>query len=157
MVVTPVGGLTKFKVVETIKGELKPGDLLELPGLASEKGGSKKLAELVPQDLGQELDPETWFVDPPPPRHGDRLFVFLRRPGALPEYDPRPDLPVDTNGWQPAQRWGGSLTSAVWVQDGKLYAYVQTMNPGPTHLVEYGEPEEELRSHVSQVLRLRAA
>jgi len=31
------------------------------------------------------------------------------------------------------------------------------MNPGPTHLVEYGEPEQQLRSEVWEVLRLRAA
>lgn len=157
VVITPAGGLTKFQVVETIKGDLKPGDLLDLPGLASSKGGSKKLAELVPQDLDQEFNSETWFVDPPPAQQGDRLIVFLRSPGALLEYDPRPDLPLDTKGWQPAQRWGGFLASAIWVQDGKLYAYIQTMNPGPTHLVEYGEPEQQLHSEVWEVLRLRAA
>jgi len=114
VVVTAAGGLTKFKVVEKIKGEFQPGDLLELPGLASSKGGSKKLAELVPQELDQALNSKTWFVDPPPAQQGDRLIIFLRRPGALLEYDPRRDLPLDTKGWQPAQRWGGFLTSAVW-------------------------------------------
>jgi hypothetical protein len=155
VVLNPAGGLTQFKIVETITGDLKQGDALDLPGLASSKGGSKKLLELVGN--WHPFDTNSAFKDPPPAQLGDRLIVFLRRPSALPEYNPRPDLPSDTEGWQPAQLWGGLLTSAVWIQDGELFAYLQTGNPGPTHLVAYKESEEEVRSQVSAVLRLRAA
>jgi hypothetical protein len=154
VVLTPAGGLTQFKIVETIKGALKQGDALELQGLASSKGGSKKLLELVGDWHPFEIN---GFQDPPPAQRGDRLVVFLRRPGALPEYNPRPDLPVDTAGWQSPQVWGGLLTSTVWIQDGKLFAYLQTSNPGSTHLVVYQQSEEEVRSQVSAVLGLRAA
>ena len=141
-VVTPAGGLTQFKIVETIKGDLARGDMLELPGLASTKGRSKKLAEL----LGDQstFHPDDTFQDPPPAQPGDRLIVFLRRSGP-------------TEGWQPAQPWGSLLTSAVWIQDGNLYAYLQTYNPGPTHLANYKASEEEVRSQISAVLGLRAA
>jgi hypothetical protein len=102
VVVTP-GRLTQFKVVETIKGDLKQGDALELPGLVSAKGGSKKLVELV----GDWQPFGGGFEDPPPAQQGDRVIVFMRRPGALPEYAPRPDLTVATEGWQPVQPWSG--------------------------------------------------
>lgn len=145
-------GLTEFTVIETIKGDLKPGNTVELPGLASLGGGSRKLA-----DLTSTLAPLRAFEDPPPVQTGDRLIVFLRRSGALPEYNSRPDLPVETDGWQPAGDWGGFLTSAVWIQDAKVYAYLQTRNPGPTHLATYPVSEEKFRSRVSVVLSLRAA
>jgi hypothetical protein len=157
VIVTPSGTLTQFKVVEIIKGDLHAGRVLELPGLASSKGGSKRLAELDGDYQSHPFEPGHEFEDAPPARQGDRLIVFLRRPGALPEYNPRPDLPVDADGWQPAQLWGGFLTSAVWIQGGKLYAYSQTMNPGPTHLVGYKDREEVVRSQIAAVLKLRAA
>ena len=157
MIVTPTGALTQFKVVEMIKGNLQVGRVLALPGLASSKSGSKRLAELVADYQSHPFEPGSRFEGPPPAQQGDRLVVFLLRPGAFPEYNPRPDLPVNTDGWQPAQLEGDFLTSAIWIQDGKLYDYVQTMNPGPTHLVVYRESEASVRNQIAAILKLRAA
>jgi hypothetical protein len=156
VVLTPAASLNHFKVVETIRGDLRPDSALDLPGLTSTAGGSKTLAEIIGSDPFRQFDSDHYFTDPPPARQRDRIVTFLRRPGALPEYNPRPDLPVDTNGWQPAALWGGWLVSAVWIQEGKLYVYSQTMNPGDTHLVEYRESEATLRLRLSGVLALRA-
>jgi len=34
------------------------------------------------------------------------------------------------------------LTSAIWLQDGKAYAFEQTFNPGPSHLEEFHPPSQ---------------
>jgi hypothetical protein len=63
------------------------------------------------------------------------------------------------------------LTSTIWLQDGVGYAFKQTMNPGPTHLVPYsvedvqiekGKPiwkpkpnEAQIRADISSRLQLR--
>ena len=155
-VVAPMGDLTHFKVVEAIKGDLKPGDDLELPGLVSFKGGTKKLAELVAIDLTDVFDFDRMFQDPPPTHPGDRLIVFLRRRGTPLDSTDQSGPPAEADAWQPASKWDGLLTSTVWIQDGKVYAYLQTMNPGPTHLDDYLESEEQVRSQISAVLKLRA-
>jgi len=62
----------------------------------------------------------------PPIRDIDRLIVFLR-PGDKP-----------TN-WT-------MLTSAIWLQDGVAYAFEQTMNPGPTHLVAFSSVKERFEN-----------
>jgi len=140
-----------FRVIETIKGELPPGSSIELTGLIPSQAGSAKLREL----LGGFVDNP--FEGVPPIGKGDRLIVFLRRPGALPEYNPRPDLPVDTTGWQPANLFGDLRTSTVWVQDGVTYTFLQTTNPGPTRLAMLQTSEAELRQNIQSLLQLRTA
>jgi len=68
-----------------------------------------------------------------------------------------PDLPVGTSAWEPANHIGDLRTSAVWIQDGVTYGFLQTMNPGPTHLTALLVSEAELRKSIQSVLRLRDA
>jgi hypothetical protein len=151
LVLSPTTQAGTFRVIETIRGELAPGASLELPGLASAKGVTARLGELS-QGIFDNL-----FEGVLPMQQSDRLIVFLRRPGALPEYNPRPDLPVDTSGWGPANYTGDLRTSSVWIQDGVTYGFLQTLNPGPTHLATLRMSENELRKSVQSVLRLRDA
>jgi hypothetical protein len=151
LVLAPTAHGGTFSVIETIKGELPPGSSIELTGLIPTQAGSTKLREL----LGGFVDNP--FEGVPPIGKGDRLIVFLRRPGALPEYNPRPDLPLDTTGWQPANLFGDIRTSAVWIQDGVTYTFLQTMNPGPTRLAMLQMSEAKLRQSIQAVLQLRAA
>jgi hypothetical protein len=152
LVVTPTGFAGTFRVIETIKGDLEPGKTLELSGLTSSQSVTAKLRELL-----KEEDFNHPFEDLPPIGLGDRLIVFLRRPGAFPEYVPRPDLPIDTNGWQRANHMGDLRASAVWIQDGITYGFLQTNNPGPTQLAMLRMSEDELRQGIQSVLRSRDA
>jgi hypothetical protein len=97
------------------------------------------------------------FEAPPPIGKNDWLIVFLRRDGALPEFIPRPDLPVDTKGWQPAGTFGDLRTATIWIQDGRTYGFAQTINPGPTHLIRLSRAEGELRAEINVVLQQRDA
>jgi len=119
------------------------------------------LPELVPpagdhpmlKDLAFDFRDSRSYEIAPPIRDVDRLIVFLR-PGDKP-----------TN-WT-------MLTSAIWLQDGVAYAFEQTMNPGPTHLVAFSsatvqiengkavwkpspkQNESLVRSDIGRLLRLR--
>jgi hypothetical protein len=153
VVLAPSAQAGTFRVIEVIKGELGQGESLELPSLTPPREGTARLDELSSRDFNHP------FEVVPPIGQSDRLIVFLRRPGALPEYNPRPDLPVDTSGWEPANfMMGGDLrTSAVWIQDGVTYVFAQTMNPGSTRLTALLMSETQLRKSVQSVLQLRGA
>ena len=156
LVLAPTGHAGSFKVVETIKGDPQPGAMLELDGLRPTSGATGKLRELIATDIHNVFDQQDWFQDIPPIGDGDRVMVFLRRPGALPEWSPN-NISIKTDGWQPANNMGDLQTSAIWVQDGSLYGFFQTMNPGPTHLVMMHESEAELRKQIQGVMQLRDA
>jgi hypothetical protein len=151
VVLAPMTQAGTFKVLETLKGELTPGTPLELPGLIPSQRGAAKLSELSNGDFDHP------FESVPPVGENDRLIVFLRRPSALPEDNQRPDLPVGTSAWEPANLMGDLRTSAVWIQDGVTYGFLQTINPGPTHLTMLRMSEAELRRSIQSVLLLRGA
>ena len=128
-------------MLDTIKGELAPGALMELPGLTPAQSNAAKLGELAKGDF------EHPFEVLPPVQVGDRLIVFLRRPAS-------------TGGWQPASEWGDFRVSAAWIQDGVVYDFSQGSNTfsfGPTRLAELGMSEAELRQSIESVLQMRRA
>ena len=138
VVLAPEFRAETFSVLETIKGELAPGASIELPGLTPAQSNTARLGELAKGDF------EHPFEALPPVEESDRLIVFLRRPAS-------------TSPWQPASKWGDFRVSAVWIQDGVAYGFLQTMNPGPTHLTELGMNEAQLRESVDSVLQIRGA
>lgn len=156
LVLAPTGHAGSFKVVETIKGDPQPGAMLELDGLRPTSGATGKLRDLIATDIHNIFDQQGWFQGIPPIREGDRVMVFLRRPGAPPEWSPN-NVSIKTDDWQPANNMGDLQTSAIWIQDGSLYGFLQTMNPGPTHLVMMQESEVELRKQIQAVIQLRDA
>jgi hypothetical protein len=52
---------------------------------------------------------------------------------------------------------GDLRTSAIWIQEGTVFGFFQTFNPGPTHLIDMRESESEFRKQLRAVLDLRAA
>jgi hypothetical protein len=149
VVLEPTSQAGTFRVIEAIKGALAPGASLELPGLTPSQAGTARLSELV----GGLFDPP--FEDVPPVGQRDRMVVFLRRPGALPDYNPRPDLAVETAGWQPADLFGDLRSCAVSIQDGVTYGFRNAIMPGPTQLSILRMSETELRNSIRSVLQLR--
>lgn len=147
VVVRPVDTLNRFQVVETIKGGLASGDVLNVPGLASTKGAGRTLEELAYGDRTGPLDFEHVFVDPPPVQTDDRLILFFRKTSA-------PDGSIE---WRPASPWNHLLTSALWLQRGSVYAYEVFPGIGNTHLDRYFQTEEQVRSAMARVLGLRAS
>jgi hypothetical protein len=156
LVMVPTENKASFRVVESIKGDTPVGTVLLLDDLAPHDDAPLRPLRALVYSSDPFNVPATALTVPPIGKD-DRMIAFLRRPGAMPEYNPRPDLPVTAFGWQPAAWYGGFLTSAVWLQDGAAFAFVQTMNPGPTHLVDLMWTEGKIREQIHTVLLLRDA
>jgi hypothetical protein len=137
-----------FRVAAALKGETKPGTVKRLPELAPVAGEHRLLLDLISANGDPFL--RRAYESAPPIRTSDRIIVFLG-PGDKP------------TGWT-------MQTSALWLQDGRAYAFVQTSNPGPSHLVpvlsekervEHGvhfpelATEAEVRSNIDRLLRWR--
>lgn len=144
-------GEAQFRIVASIKGTIKPGAVTSLSLLLPPPNEHALLKDLSAHC--EFFDFVGCREDPPPMRANDRLIVFLRA------------------GARPAGMT--MLTSAVWLQDGKAYAFEQTFNPGPSHLEEFHPPSQHfemgnglvtfdpgptegmLRSDIAQLLRWR--
>jgi hypothetical protein len=100
IVVTPTTNKAEFQVVETIKGDLQPGETLVL--------GELYRPDDVSAFKKRQDEEHSISADPPPPMQpGDRMIVFLLRPGAqfVSEFKPEPSK---TDGWRSAN-WVGDI------------------------------------------------
>ncbi len=137
-----------FRIAATLKGEAKPGTIKRFPELAPMAGEHRLLPDLIAAN--SDLFSGVAYESAPPIRASDRIIVFLG-PGDKP------------TGWT-------MQASAIWLQDGRAYAFVQTSNPGPSHLVSMLSEEAsvgrgahfpelateaEVRSHIDRLLRWR--
>jgi hypothetical protein len=111
-------GKAHFRVTATLKSRTRSGAIKMLPELAPPTGDRSPLRILAYMPHLRS------YEKAPPVRAADRLIVFLR-PG---------DEPANST----------LLTSTVWFQDGDAYAFRQTTNPGPSHLVVISEPNVHL-------------
>lgn len=120
----------RLKVVESWKGDIKPGMKLILPELgafADEK--SRRVHYLWKRpDLPE---PYVRFVT------GSRIVLFLVK-STEPHQAGIPDS--KTPVWLPSSYAGhGSFkTSVAWIENGEGYAFVQVVNPGPSVLIHLG-------------------
>jgi hypothetical protein len=116
--VTPVPG--KFRVIESWKGRLKPGQVVEIPRLQpgpaavpiSEYPRMKEFFAPDPAGIGEQV--------PARPIHS-RIVFFLKVVHA----SPQPDLSQlrTRGGWESSDFFGEMKTSALWVEEGRVYAF----------------------------------
>jgi hypothetical protein len=123
-----------FSVVESWKGDLKPGDSLEVPELKPNKDAVPMSSDRKPQGFGSQ---DTRGISEQIPRQpvGSRMILFLKKKE---EGGVASRSAGNTTGtqWEPASRWGGMKVSALWIDGEKSYCFVQWMNPGPSTLSE---------------------
>jgi hypothetical protein len=120
-----------FSVVESLKGDSKPNDVLEIPELKPAKDAvpiSKypKPPGFVPQDLSEQI---------PSQPVGSRMILFLKRRADKDEALPSAGGATGIR-WEPASAFGGMKVSAIWIDAGKGHCFQQWENPGPSALVE---------------------
>lgn len=114
----------KVTVVEWWRGELRPGDTLELPELAAFR--SQESRQVHP-----------WFFEDttklPATVNGNQMVLFL----------------VKREG-----KWEGAgtdmQTSIVWLEAHSAFAFVQISNPGDAELVRLDQSERELHGLVQK-------
>jgi len=129
---TPKDGV--FSIVESWKGDLKPGDSLEIPELKPNKDAVPILSYSKPQGFGSQ---GTQGISEQIPRQpvGSRMILFLKRKGESGATSPPAGNTTGTQ-WEPASTWGGMKVSALWIDRGKGFCFRQWMNPGPSALSE---------------------
>jgi hypothetical protein len=112
-----------FSVVQSFKGDLKPGDSLELPELKPNKDAVPISSNPKPPGFSRE---DKWGISEQIPRQaiGARMILFLKKQG-----ETGTGAPLK---WAPAL--GAIKISTVWIDGGKAYCFQQWMNPGPSAL-----------------------
>lgn len=118
-----------FSVVQSWKGDLKPGGRLEVPGLKPNADAVPISSYPKPPVFGsQELQASSEQISRQPAE--SQMILFLKRK----------DDGVAGDGtreqWDPAGKSGGMKLSALWIDGGKAFCFQQWMNPGPSALSE---------------------
>ena len=143
-----------FTVLETLKGDLKPGQTVKIPEMAEFKSAEARVIS----------DP--WYASPQSRAKkyliGDKLILFLRdskkkQPWSDGDLDEPENLPKTTvSRWQAANLMGDEIKySAVWIEKKQLYCFIQMMNPGPSLLSKMGLNEEKLKQDVAEVISVQ--
>jgi hypothetical protein len=129
---TPKDGV--FSVVESWKGDLRTGDSLEVPELKPIKNAVPISSDRKPQGFGPQ---DTQGINEEIPRQsvGSRMILFLKKREEGDVASPSAGNNTGTR-WEPASRWGGMKVSALWIEGGKSFCFLQWMNPGPSALSE---------------------
>ena len=108
----------KFKVLESLEGDLKVGAALTVPELAVFKDPKRRV-------IHEGFRPSQQVTS-------RRVLLFLKR---------------TADGWKPATTWGDMDVSAAWVENGEAYALVQIINPGPQQMTHVGT-EKTMRQRI---------
>jgi hypothetical protein len=148
IVVTPTTNKAEFQIVETIKGDLQPGEALILSELYRPDDVSAFMKK--DDEPGIRADP------PPPMQQGDRVIVFLLQPGAqfVTEFQPESS---NAGGWISANWQGDMRFSAAWLRNGEVFAFFPLGNPGTSELGDLNVTEQEFRHQIAKGVQLRAS
>ena len=116
---TPKDGA--FSVVESWKGDLKPGDSLEIPELKPNKNAVPISSNQKPQGFASE---DAQGVSEQIPRQpvGSRMILFLKKKEESGAASPSAGNSTGTH-WEPADTFGGMKLSALWIDDGKAFVF----------------------------------
>jgi hypothetical protein len=125
----------RVTVEETWKGTLKPGDAIELVGLAA--------ADAPKQTLAWN---DSAFPDPVA---GRKIVFFLRRQTTVENAFPRTTGKWVGVSWSERDLWA----SAAFIDGDAVQVFWQTMNPGPSTLQSNGITAGVLKSEVGSVLK----
>lgn len=126
---------------ESWKGDLKPGNLVTVPGLQPPPGAAEIAA--YPQEFAEILEGRR-NEQIPAERAGSQMILFLEK---APE--------AASDHWKPADLFGEMKASAVWIDGGQLYAFRQVMNPGPSVLVPWDMSLDKMKDRVGEIRRIQ--
>jgi hypothetical protein len=121
-----------FSVVKSWKGDVKPGDTLEVPGLKSDKDAVP--ISRYPKSGQSHFDSsgisERILRQP----IGSQMILFLKR--RQEGGSTSSSASIGKLEWEPANSWGGIQFSALWINGRKTFCFRQLSNPGPSALSE---------------------
>jgi hypothetical protein len=146
----------RLTVLESWKGDLRSGDVVAIPELASFK--SKSSRELKSGILGlTSYEPKKYVT-------GSRMILFLKKkePSSEPSNN-NTKISQAPDRWEPASQDGFNV-SVLWIEGDQAFAFVQLMNPGPSLLTNYelylpsgpaGGSEKQIRDRAFDVMRIQ--
>lgn len=130
------------EVLESWKGDMKKGDRITIPELAVFAAEKERAVNYM-------------FIEKTPGLAArvtcSRMVLFLTKREKKAAGGQRGQVV-----WEPAAEWGGVKVSTAWVEAGRVYAFAQQINPGPSELISWGITERELHTGVEGVLQTRA-
>jgi hypothetical protein len=124
-----------FRVIESWKGSLEPGNSVTVPELQPLNGAIEIAA--YPKRF-EGLRKGGSFEQIPAQSPGARMVLFLKNNRT-------------NRRWQSADSFGGMRTSAVWIDDGQLYVFRQLANPGPSTLVTWDMTFDKMRNRIEDI------
>jgi Surface antigen variable number repeat len=135
-----------FRILETWKGDINPGDTIKIPELASFQSESSRVVS------------NAWYQTEKTSRlvvTGDRMILFLKRDSqaAARQMEDGAPLPAASIKWKSANFFDDMNVSVVWIEREQAYGFVQLVNPGPSLLTRVAASEDEFKN---QVLAIRA-
>jgi hypothetical protein len=129
------------EVLESWKGDLRKGDFITIP----------ELMEFIPEQTRVVehrffLDEEDVYL--PTHVNGQRMVFFLIKD----------NCGGQAVNWKPAGKaWRSMDVSMSWIEQGRAFAFVQIMNPGPTQLVSLSMSEADLKERVATLVKAQIA
>ena len=144
-----------FTVLETWKGDLKPGQTISVPELGQFKEKDARSIYSGPW-VAKEGDGKPQYVS------GERMILFLRDSNKAQDYLEVDEWRTDgsdttTARWKSTNPMGAQMKySTAWIENGKVYCFVQIENPGDPVLISAGT-ETELKTEVDCVISTRVS
>jgi hypothetical protein len=126
------GNLT---VLESLKGDLGYGEIISIPAFAAFKEDSLRQVK----EWGSGTPLPSKYVS------GARMILFLKK------------NPAAKAIWEAGDPFKDFNVSVVWVEGMDTFAFIQTVNPGSSILVDYGQTEAKIKTRVSELTELKKA
>jgi hypothetical protein len=140
-----------FSVVKSWKGDLKPGDSLEVPGLKPDKDAVP--ISNYPQLRQFQFDSSGVSERIPRPSIGSQMILFLKK---RQEGGPTSSsASIGTVPWESANTWREIQASTLWIEGRKAFCFSQLSNPGPSALSECSSDVAVLVVRIEQILRVQ--
>jgi hypothetical protein len=148
-----------FSVLESWKGDLRPGSSVTVPELKPGRGAVSISTLQHPEKFASQGMPVAMEQIPKQPV-GSRMILFLKSANVT-VANPRSAENGIATRWEPVPAFGGMKVSALWINGRTSFCFRQWMNPGPSALSECNQfPETSsdlavLTSRIRRVLQMQ--
>ena len=144
-----------FTILETLKGDLKPGETLTIPEMAEFKSAEARLINQPWYEQQQRGKAKEYVTC-------NRMILFLRdskKPQLWLDDDQEEEegpAKKSPSRWQAANLMGDEIKySAVWIEKDQVHCFIQEMNPGPSLLLKLGVSEDKLKKQLAEVINVQ--
>jgi hypothetical protein len=140
-----------FRVIESWKGQLQPGETIDVPELRP----AVEAVSLSSYPQATFLNPHEELTEQIPAQLcGARMVVFLRNDGKSESASPM--TPGSHRGWKPVEMSQEMKASVIWIDGEQLYVFRQLTNPGPSVLVRWDVTLNQAKERAMEISRTQS-